>query len=88
MKQVLEMVLDVKSWCWMALMFLVSLPSGAIATFGPLIIRGFGFDGYVPFQTDRSQMITYSQLLRHAFVDAIWYFTAGLLIYWIRECNS
>lgn len=47
MKQVLEMVLDAKSWCWMALMFLVSLPGGGIATFGPLIIRGFGFTRYV-----------------------------------------
>jgi len=63
MKQVLEMVLDIKSWCWMALMFLVSLPSGGIQTFGPLIIRGFGFDGYVPFQKAipalRSYMTTY-----------------------------
>ncbi|KAF9522154.1 allantoate permease [Crepidotus variabilis] len=44
MRQLLEMVLDIKSWCWMLLMFLLSVPTGGVAAFGPLIIHGFGFD--------------------------------------------
>lgn len=43
------MILDVKSWCWMCLSLVVSIPGGGISTFGPLIIRGFGFSGYVLF---------------------------------------
>lgn len=41
------MLLDVKSWCWMAMSFLFGLPAGGIVTFGPFIIRGFGFNGLV-----------------------------------------
>jgi hypothetical protein len=33
-------------------------------------------------------MKTYFQLLRHAFVDTIWCFTAGFLIHWICGCNN
>jgi hypothetical protein len=29
----------------MALMFLIATPAGGINTFGPLILKGFGFDG-------------------------------------------
>ncbi|KAF8193354.1 hypothetical protein BJ912DRAFT_960817 [Pholiota molesta] len=39
------MILDVKSWCWMCLSLAVSIPGGGIVSFGPLIIRGFGFSG-------------------------------------------
>jgi len=39
------MITDLKSWCWMTLMFLMALPAGGIGTFGPLILKGFGFDG-------------------------------------------
>ncbi len=43
--QALEMITDLKSWGWMGLLFLISVPSGGISTFGPLIISGFGFSG-------------------------------------------
>ncbi|KAL4910495.1 hypothetical protein BDW74DRAFT_171960 [Aspergillus multicolor] len=39
-----EAFLDVKSFFWFALMFSISIPSGGITTFGPLIIESFGFD--------------------------------------------
>ena len=41
-----ETCLDVKTWFWFALMFAISLPSGGISTFGPLIIEAFGFDEF------------------------------------------
>ncbi|PWN52272.1 MFS general substrate transporter [Violaceomyces palustris] len=44
--QVAEMVLDLKSWCWMALAFLISVPSGGLSSFGPLVLQSFGFDKY------------------------------------------
>ncbi|KAL9714471.1 hypothetical protein Ac2012v2_002786 [Leucoagaricus gongylophorus] len=46
MSQAFEMITDLKSWCWMALMFLMAIPAGGIGTFGPLILKGFGFDGF------------------------------------------
>ncbi|KAH6909266.1 allantoate permease [Coprinopsis sp. MPI-PUGE-AT-0042] len=45
-KQVLETLLDLKSWCWMGLMLLYAIPNAGITVFGPMIIRGFGYDGY------------------------------------------
>ncbi|KAJ5257130.1 hypothetical protein N7478_013234 [Penicillium angulare] len=39
-----EAFLDLKSWFWFALMFTISIPSGGITTFGPLIIASFGFN--------------------------------------------
>ncbi|OJJ52449.1 hypothetical protein ASPSYDRAFT_189436 [Aspergillus sydowii CBS 593.65] len=39
-----EAFLDPKSFFWFALMFSISIPSGGITTFGPLIIESFGFD--------------------------------------------
>ncbi|KAF3059659.1 hypothetical protein GL218_04814 [Daldinia childiae] len=43
-----EALTDPKSWLWFALLFSISIPSGGISTFGPLIIKTFGFD---PFGT-------------------------------------
>lgn len=43
-----EAVTDLKTWFWFGLIFAISIPSGGISTFGPLIIKSFGFD---PFQT-------------------------------------
>jgi predicted MFS family arabinose efflux permease len=43
-----ETVIDLKTWCWFALLFAISIPSGGISTFGPLIVQSFGFD---PFST-------------------------------------
>ncbi|KAF9568082.1 MFS general substrate transporter [Agrocybe pediades] len=57
LKQVKETLLDIKSWCWMILAFIMAIPASGIASFGPLIIRGFGFDRYnvmllmIPFGT-------------------------------------
>lgn len=41
-----ETVLDFKSWGWAAMMFSISVPSGGISTFGPLIIRAFGYSSF------------------------------------------
>ncbi|PWY76450.1 MFS transporter [Aspergillus sclerotioniger CBS 115572] len=41
-----EACLDIKSFFWFALMFLISIPSGGISTFGPLIIEAFGFNQF------------------------------------------
>lgn len=43
-----EALLDPKTWCWFALMLSISIPSGGISTFGPLIVQSFQFD---PFAT-------------------------------------
>jgi len=37
---------DVKTWIWFTLMFVISIPSGGISTFGPLIVQSFGFDSF------------------------------------------
>jgi len=43
-----EALLDLKTWCWFALLFSISIPSGGISTFGPLIVQSFVDD---PFTT-------------------------------------
>jgi hypothetical protein len=43
---VLEAFLDVKTWLWFAMLTAVSIPSGGITTFGPLIVQSFGFDAF------------------------------------------
>lgn len=43
-----ECLLDVKTWIWFCLLTSVSIPSGGISTFGPLIVRSFVND---PFST-------------------------------------
>jgi hypothetical protein len=40
---VLEAFMDVKTWLWFSMLTAVSIPSGGITTFGPLIIQSFGF---------------------------------------------
>ncbi|QRV93342.1 major facilitator superfamily transporter [Ceratobasidium sp. AG-Ba] len=44
--QVWEVLTDPKTYIWMAMQFVCALPSGGISTFGPLIIRGFGFNQF------------------------------------------
>jgi len=44
--QVREVLLDLKTWLFFCLLFAISIPSGGISTFGPLIIKAFGFDKY------------------------------------------
>lgn len=41
-----ECLLDVKTWLWFAMLTAVSIPSGGITTFGPLIVKSFGFDSF------------------------------------------
>ncbi|KIM81601.1 hypothetical protein PILCRDRAFT_821381 [Piloderma croceum F 1598] len=48
-----EAMMDVKTWGWALLLFLVSCPSGGIAAFGGLIVKGFVQD---PFKTILFQM--------------------------------
>ncbi|GES60726.1 MFS transporter [Aspergillus terreus] len=45
-EHVKEALLDIKSFFWFALMFSISIPSGGITTFGPLIVKSFGFDQF------------------------------------------
>ncbi|KAH8929497.1 MFS general substrate transporter [Atractiella rhizophila] len=49
-----EAFLDVKTWLWFSLIFCISTVSGGITTFGPLILKGFGYN---PFQTILHNMI-------------------------------
>ncbi|OBT52754.1 hypothetical protein VE04_04846 [Pseudogymnoascus sp. 24MN13] len=45
-EHVIESLLDIKTWCWFALIFSISIPSGGITTFGPLIVNSFGFNKF------------------------------------------
>ncbi|PVH76097.1 allantoate permease [Cadophora sp. DSE1049] len=45
-EHVTESMMDLKTWFWFALIFSISIPSGGITTFGPLIISSFGFDKF------------------------------------------
>ncbi|KAJ7782319.1 MFS general substrate transporter [Mycena maculata] len=42
--QARECLLDPKTWAWFSMIFLISIPSGGISTFGPLIIESFGYN--------------------------------------------
>lgn len=41
-----ECLLDPKQWCFAILVFCVSLVSGGISAFGPLVLQGFGLNNY------------------------------------------
>lgn len=41
-----ETMRDPKSYLWFAMLFLAACPSGGIGAFGPLIIKGFGFNSF------------------------------------------
>ncbi|PSS32120.1 hypothetical protein PHLCEN_2v2116 [Hermanssonia centrifuga] len=41
-----DLLRDAKTYCWFAMLFLCALPSGGISSFGPLIIKGFGFNQF------------------------------------------
>ncbi|EIN09349.1 MFS general substrate transporter [Punctularia strigosozonata HHB-11173 SS5] len=45
-EQVWELLLDPKTYLWFSMLFLCAAPSGGIGTFGPLIIKGFGFNQF------------------------------------------
>ncbi|KAJ6625765.1 MFS transporter [Mycena sp. CBHHK59/15] len=42
--QVRACLLDIKTWAWFSMLFLISIPSGGISTFGPLIVKSFGYN--------------------------------------------
>ncbi|WWD17737.1 hypothetical protein CI109_102178 [Kwoniella shandongensis] len=52
--QVIEALTDPKSWLWTFMIFCISLVSGGISSFGPLILQGFGLSS---FQTILYNMI-------------------------------
>jgi hypothetical protein len=52
--QVIECVLDPKQWGFAVMVFCVSLVSGGISAFGPIVLSGFGLD---PYQTILYNMI-------------------------------
>jgi len=41
-----ETMLDIKTYCWAVIIICISIPSGGITTFGPLIIKAFAFDQF------------------------------------------
>ncbi|KAH7361857.1 major facilitator superfamily domain-containing protein [Plectosphaerella cucumerina] len=41
-----ESIRDPKTWFWFSLVFCISVPSGGIASFGPLLVKSFGFDSF------------------------------------------
>ncbi|KAJ5253871.1 hypothetical protein N7524_011051 [Penicillium chrysogenum] len=41
-----EVILDLKTWCWFFSIITISIASGGISAFGPLIIKSFGFDSF------------------------------------------
>ncbi|KAM0545970.1 hypothetical protein ACHAPJ_011082 [Fusarium lateritium] len=41
-----ETIRDLKTWLWFALIFSISVPSGGVGSFGPLLIKSFGFDSF------------------------------------------
>ncbi|KFA69925.1 hypothetical protein S40285_03902 [Stachybotrys chlorohalonatus IBT 40285] len=41
-----ESLQDPKTWLWAALIFCISVPSGGVTTFGPLLVKSFGFDSF------------------------------------------
>jgi hypothetical protein len=45
-EHVFEALLDLKTWLWFSMLTAISIPSGGISTFGPLIIQGFGFNKF------------------------------------------
>ncbi|TLD31823.1 hypothetical protein E2P81_ATG07313 [Venturia nashicola] len=42
-KQVLELFLDLKFWLMFSMAFLCMVANGPVSTFGPIIVKGFGF---------------------------------------------
>lgn len=45
-EHVYEALTDIKTWFWFSMLTAISIPSGGISTFGPLIIQGFGFNKF------------------------------------------
>ena len=45
-EHVKEAFMDLKTYFWAFMMFSISIPSGGISTFGPLIVKSFGYDKF------------------------------------------
>ncbi|KAI0141728.1 major facilitator superfamily domain-containing protein [Xylariaceae sp. FL1272] len=45
-KQILELILDLKTWIWLAMATFINVGAGVTNIFGPLIVNGLGFDKY------------------------------------------
>ncbi|KAH8670703.1 major facilitator superfamily domain-containing protein [Ilyonectria robusta] len=43
---VIEVMLDLKTWCWFVAIIAISISSGGISTFGSLIVKSFGFNSF------------------------------------------
>ncbi|CAI7573182.1 unnamed protein product [Penicillium discolor] len=42
----LEVLFDLKTWCWFFSIITISIASGGISSFGSLIVKSFGFDSF------------------------------------------
>lgn len=42
-----EAALEPKTWLWVAMSFMLNVGASVTSTFGPLILKGFGYDSYV-----------------------------------------
>lgn len=60
-----ECLIDPKTWIWFSLLTAVSIPSGGITTFGPLIVRSFGFSSFqaILFNMSVSPRLAEAQML-------------------------
>ncbi|KAH7029023.1 major facilitator superfamily domain-containing protein [Microdochium trichocladiopsis] len=78
-----EAIFDLKTWLWFGLMLAISIPSGGINTFGPLIISTFGFD---KFQTTLFNMpygvIQGIAILGGSYLATKWK-RKGIIIMWL-----
>lgn len=80
-EHVREAVLDVKTYLWFCMIAAISIPSGGISTFGPLIVQSFGFDSFttilfnIPFGA-----VQFVATLGSAYLSTHWKVKSTLLI--------
>jgi hypothetical protein len=73
--------LDLKTYLWFVMMVLISIPSGGISTFGPLIVESFGFNPFttilfnIPFGA-----VQFVATLGSAYLATIWKKKSLLLV--------
>lgn len=70
-QQVFECLLDIKQWVFALQVFCISVLSGGISAFGPLLIAGFGYDNYqtILFNTIPGGIMIVCNLLAAYFVQ-------------------
>ncbi|WOO82425.1 putative transporter [Vanrija pseudolonga] len=83
--QVRECLVDPKSWMWLLMIFTVSVVSGGITTFGPLILKGFGLSTFdtilynmIPGGISIVSNITTALIIQHTKYKAPVVFVASL----------